>query len=154
MFDPIRTRMRDSLRKQLVWQGAALLCYFVGMVLFLVVVIGVVTSPEQSLATLTTGDVSILVVSVLLLGVGGLLRWKSGEIVGSGMGPIQQSLKRGPEQSKLEELGYQIPPEQPEESEPTGDEAVGGTDIRCPECGARNDRSYTYCKNCSNPLPE
>jgi hypothetical protein len=145
--------MRKSLRKQLIWQGAALLSYFVGMILFLVVVMRVVTSPEQSLATLTTGDVTALVVSVFFLGVGGLLSWKSGGTVGSGMGPIQMEPTQGPEQSKLEELGYQMPPDDPDESEPTTRGAVGHDDVRCPECGATNDRSFTYCKQCSSELP-
>lgn len=145
--------MRDSRRRLLLWQGASLLSYFVGMLLFLVVVMGIITSPEQSLATLTTGDLLALVASLILLGLGGLLSWKSGGTVGSGMGPIQMDANQGPEQSKLEELGYQIPPEHPTESEPTGDETGGYDQVRCPECGTRNDRSFTYCKQCSNELP-
>ncbi|WP_181685049.1 DUF7577 domain-containing protein [Halorhabdus salina] len=145
--------MRESLRKQLIWQGAALLSYFAGMLLFLVVVLRVVGSPDLSLAALTTGDMVALVVSVILFGLGGLLSRKSGGSVGSGMGPIQMAQNQGPEQSKLEELGYQIPPEQPDESESTGDGPSGHDEVRCPVCGARNDRSFTYCKQCSSDLP-
>ncbi|WP_154552436.1 hypothetical protein [Halorhabdus sp. CBA1104] len=145
--------MRESLRKQLIWQGAALVSYFAGMILFLVVVMRIVGAPGQSLATLRTGDLLALVVSVFLLGLGGLLTRKRGGPVGGGMGPIKMDPTRGPEQSNLEELGYQIPPEHPADSEPARDETIGHDEVRCPECGVGNDRSFAYCKQCSSELP-
>ncbi|MFW6435891.1 MAG: DUF7577 domain-containing protein, partial [Halovenus sp.] len=26
-------------------------------------------------------------------------------------------------------------------------------EVRCTECGTRNDRSFSYCKQCSSELP-
>lgn len=147
--------MRQSLRTMMVWQGVGLLFYLAGMLLFLVVAVGVfLAPPENSLANLATGDMALILVSVLLLVFGRVISWKFGGEAGAMMGSVSTIRGRGPDQSKLEELGYQIPPE--ESSEPESDVVYEDGEVytRCPECGARNEREFDYCSNCSSRLPE
>jgi len=144
--------MRQSLRKMLLWHGVGLLCYLAGMLLFLVVAVDVfLAPPENSLANLTTGDTVILLGSVVLLVTGRIISWKGGG--GTGMMDGVQTIRgQGPDQSKLEELGYRMP----HSTSDTADTDVADEDdagaIRCSECGTANEPTFRYCSNCSNRL--
>ena len=146
--------MRQSLRKTLLWQGIGLLFYLAGMGLFLVMAVSVFLAPPQnSLANLTTGDMLLGMVSVGLLVVGRVLSWKFGGET-SPMGAVTTIRGQGPNQSKLEELGYQIPPEDSGNPDSGVMYEDGTVYVQCSECGAKNEQQFEYCNNCSSQLPE
>jgi hypothetical protein len=147
--------MRQSLRKTLLWQGVALLLYLAGMVLFLVVAVNVfLAPPANSVANLTTGDMGVIGMSLLLIVAGRVIGWKYGGEANTVGTTIQGIRHQKPEQSTLEELGYQMPLEETD----TGDAAMAYDDgevcTQCPECGTQNDPQFQYCSNCSSQLPE
>lgn len=145
--------MRQSLRKMLVWQGVGLLCYLAGMLLFLVVAVGVfLAPPEHSLANLTTGDMAVILVSIVLIVTGRLISWMGGGESGTMMEGVRTIRRQDPDQSKLEELGYQMPSDASDgvDTDGMGEESV----IKCSECGATNERTFRYCSTCSSRLPE
>lgn len=145
--------MRQSLRKTLLWQGIGLLFYLGGMLLFLLVAVSAfLAPPENSLANVTTGDVAMLLISMVLLATGRVISWKGGEETGTIMGSASTIRGQGPEQSKLEELGYQIPPDPSDEANVAYED--GEIYVRCNECGAKNQQTFDYCNNCSGRLPE
>lgn len=147
--------MRRSLRKTLLWQGVGLLFYLAGMVLFLVVAVNAfLEPPANSLANVTTGDMAALLVSVLLLVVGRVISWKLGGGTGAMIGSGGTIRSQAPKQSKLEELGYQMPPEESNDAGSNFDYEDGEIYIRCPECGAKNEPEFEYCNNCSSQLPD
>jgi len=147
--------MRQSLRKTLLWQGVALLLYLAGMVLFLVVAVSVFLSPPaNSVANLTTGDMVVIGVSLLLIVAGRVIGWKYGGEVNTVGTTIQGIRHQKPEQSTLEELGYQMPPEETDTADSTTTYEDGKLYIQCPECGTQNDPQFQYCSNCSSQLPE
>ena len=146
--------MRQSLRKTLLWQGIGLLFYLAGMGLFLVMAVSVFLAPPQnSLANLTTGDMLLGMVSVGLLVVGRVLSWKFGGET-SPMGAVTRIRGQGADQSKLEELGYQIPPEDSGNPDSGVMYEDGTVYVQCSECGAKNEQQFEYCNNCSSQLPE
>jgi hypothetical protein len=149
--------MRQSLRKTLLWQGVGLLFYLAGMVLFLAVAVNAfLAPPANSFGAVTTGDIAVLLVSVALLLFGRAISWKlGGDVGGAGaMGTLGRVRDRRPNQSKLEELGYRMPPD---ESDDRGSDTVyedGEVYVQCPECGEQNERGFDYCGNCSSELPD
>lgn len=147
--------MRQSLRRTLLWQVVGLLFYLGGLLLFLVVAVSAFLAPPgRSLANLTTGDVALLLVSVVLLVTGRVMSWKGGEKTGTMVGAISTIREQRPDQTKLEELGYQIPPDSSDDTDTSVIYEDGGLYRRCTECGAKNERSFDYCSNCSSRLPE
>jgi hypothetical protein len=146
--------MRQSLRKTLLWQAVGLLFYLAGMVLFLVVAVeAFLAPPASSFGNVATGELLVLLVSVVLLVTGRVIGWKLGGDTGVA-GTVASVRGRGPEESKLEELGYRMPVE---ESENSGSGVVyedGEVYVRCPDCGEPNEREFDYCGNCSSQLPE
>lgn len=142
--------MRQSLRATLLWQGLSLLCYLVGMVLFLVVAGGAFLAPPAgSLANLTTGEFVLVLLSVALLAGGGLLGWKAG-----GFSPLVMGYPAtGRDRPGRDPPGSRSPLGEPTDGGPP---APDGDDVavRCPHCGARNDRSRRNCQACSSRLPE
>ena len=146
--------MRQSLRKTLLWQGIGLLFYLAGMGLFLVMAVSVFLAPPQnSLANLTTSDMLLGMVSVGLLIMGRVLSWKFGGET-STMGAVTTIRSQGPNQSKLEELGYQIPPEDSGNPDSGVTSEDGTVYVQCAECGVKNEQQFEYCNNCSSQLPE
>lgn len=146
--------MRPSFRKMLLWHGVGLLCYLAGMLLFLVVAVSVfLAPPENSLANLTTGHMAILLGSIVLLVVGRVMSWKGGGGAGM-MGGIQTIREQRPDQSKLEELGYQMPASTSDTPDADGAGEDDAGTITCSECGATNEPTFRYCSNCSARLPE
>jgi len=156
--------MRESLRKTLLWQAFGLLCYLAGLGLFLVVVVtAYFEPPENSLANLTTAHMAAILLSIALLVMGRTISWRVGDewgvISGStgtvgDAGPPDSPRDRDPVESKLEELGYNVPREQPSSSAGGITYEDGRVRIRCAECGATNKQSYTHCRDCSSELPD
>jgi len=150
--------MRQSLRKTLLWQGAGLLFYLAGMVLFLLVAVNTFLGPSGvSFGGVTTVDIVLLLVSTGLIVIGRVIGWKLGGDVGGqtgAAGTLGRIRGQGPKQSKLEELGYQIPPEESDHTESNFVYEDGEMSVRCPECGATNEQGFDYCGNCSSRLPE
>lgn len=142
--------MRESLRTALLWYGLALLCYLVGIALFLVGGVGpFLAPPAYSLSNLTTVHIALVGASALLFGLGGTLNRKAGpqqRMPGGTTQPI------GTDRSTLADLGYRVPPEDEHESTTVYED--GELYVRCPECGAKNETRYTYCGGCSAELPE
>lgn len=145
--------MRQSLRKTLLWQGIGLLFYLGGLLLFLLVAVSAfLAPPENSLANVTTGDMAMILMSVVLLATGRVISWKGGGETGAMMGSASTIRGQGPDQSKLEELGYQIPPDASGDADVTYED--GEVYAKCNECGAKNEQTFDYCNNCSSRLPE
>lgn len=146
--------MRESLRRLLVGQVASLLCYLTGMLLFLVVASRLfLSSSGASLSAPTTVDVLTLLASVVLIALGGAIGWRSGGLGGMEPGTVGTISEGDADQSTLANLGYQVPNPEPDETAAVDRDAVDGPTVRCPACGTPNDRSYTYCRNCSGELP-
>jgi len=149
--------MRQSLRKTMLWQGVGLLFYLAGMVLFLVVAVDAFLGPGDAVGPVTTGHVAAMLVSVALLLTGRAISWKLGGDVGgdpAGMGVLGRVGDENPNQSKLEELGYRMPPEDSDDHNSDTIYEDGEVYVRCPECGEKNERGFDYCGNCSGELPD
>jgi len=144
------------MRKALVWQVVGGLCYLVGMVVFLSVAIGVfMAPPTNSLANLSTSHTPALLGSAVLLVVGRLISYRFG--TESGLTDAIRERHGHPDKSKLEELGYVIPPESEDgggSGEPQFSFETGELTVACRECGAENDPDFRFCGNCSAELPD
>lgn len=141
--------MRDFHRSALVWHALALLCYMAGVTLFVLGAVGPFLSPpEQSLSNLTTGNIVLVVASLVLFAAGGAASWKSGW---RNTLPAASPWGTQPDQSGRGDLGYGI--DRDTDREPTTAYEDGELYVRCPECGAKNDTSYAYCGECSSELP-
>jgi len=140
--------MRKSLRSALVWHALALLCYMAGVTLFVLGAVGpFLAPPEQSLANLTTGDIALVVGSLVLFAAGGAASAKSGwrnTLSAASPWGTQPDHSRG-------DLGSRTDREA--DREPATAYEDGELYVRCPECGAKNDTSYSYCGECSAELP-
>lgn len=123
------------------------------MLLFLVVAVSVfLAPPANSVENLTTADAAVLLVSMLFLVTEKVISWKGGGAAGTMMGTVGSIRRQGPDQSKLEELGYRMPPDTADEADVTD---VDGEDVvTCSECGIQNEQTFSYCENCSSRLPE
>jgi len=148
--------MRSWSRKALLWQAVGTLCYLAGLLVFVAVVIGVfLAPPENSLANLNAGHTPVLVASTAFIVIGRLISYKYG--LQNGLSGAVREYQGRPEKTKLEELGYVIPPEN--EGSDRGLErklSLEGDDltVACTECGAKNDPDYRFCADCSAELPD
>jgi len=139
--------MRESLRSALAWQALALGCYMAGVTLFVLGGVGpFLAPPERSLANLTTVDIAFVAGSIVLFAAGGVASWKSGW---RNTLPATSSWGTQPDQSH-----GGLPDRNGREAdrEPTTAYEDGELYLRCPECGATNDTSYSYCGECSTKL--
>lgn len=146
--------MRSSTRKALLWQGVGMLCYLAGLLVFVMVAIGVFLSPpENSMANLSPSHTPVLTVCAGLIVVGRLISYKYG--VEDGFTGAIREYRGRPKKTKLEELGYVIPPEN-EGGEAGLEQKLsfeeGEVTVACNECGAENDPDYRFCGNCSAEL--
>lgn len=99
---------------------------------------------------LSTVDVVIVVVSLGLLGAAYYVAPDR-----SDWWPLRTSgrVEYGePEPSRLEELGYRVPPESEATPAPTTTYEDGTVYHLCEECGAKNEFDYNYCRECSAEL--
>jgi hypothetical protein len=138
-----------------------MLFYLFGMVLFLAVAVGAfLAPPENSLANMTTGDIAVIFLSVAMLVTGRLINWKyggetsmlAGATVGRGHAPGNQD----PNQTRLEQLGYHVPPESAaagDDGEDGDEDDIEGPVVVCTECGTRNGTDFRFCRECSSELP-
>jgi len=143
--------MRPSMRNALLWQALSLILTLAGLLISALVIVGVfLAPPENSLSNISDGDVVLVLVGVIMLSGGRLIGWK----FGLGIGAVSGFRDQAPEQSKLEQLGYRIPPEDDEtgDSEFTYDD--GSLQVVCQECGATNESGFSYCRDCSAELLE
>lgn len=142
--------MRPTTRKTLLWQGIGLLFYLAGMALFLIVAVGAyLAPPENSLENLALGDMLFVGLAIALIVAGRAITWKFGADASGVEGLRPGEAEQSPEQSRLQELGYHVPPESTEDDAPLRE-----GDVVCPECGTENDGDFTYCANCSAELPD
>ena len=145
--------MRRRTRTTLLWYGAGLLCYLLGMGAFLVVAVDLFLPSGDRIVDASTAHLAFLAVSVGLLVVGRVLVWKaSGDAAGVAGVPGLSEPER--EQSTLERLGYRVPSDPPEEVEGGFVHEDGTGYLVCRECGARNEPGFDYCRNCSAELSE
>lgn len=151
--------MRPSLRNTIVWQVLGLLAYFLGVVLFLSAAMDLFfRAPGRSIGSMTTGHVLVFALSVVFIVGGRVVSWKLGgeremSPLGGQLNPFGQ---QAPEQTRLEELGYVMPPEATGEDDAGSDYAYedGEVYVVCSECGAKNDGDYRFCHDCSAQLPD
>lgn len=151
--------MGQSTRNRVLWQGVSVLLYLAGLVSFLVVAVGAfLAPPEQSFANLTTVDLAVIVASLGMLVAGRLVGWRYGfGAEGMTRGHVAESMPRfrnPPEPTKLEELGYRVPPEPEEEVESNYAYEDGEVYVVCRDCGEQNETGFDYCSRCSAELPE
>jgi len=154
--------MRSTQKRALFWQGVGWLCYLLGVVLCVFTAVGVYfASPSGSLENVTSIDIGILFVGLGLIVSGRVVAVRRGGSPEPVSGPMGGSVGRSvgvlrnkpPEQSKLEELGYHIPPEDDDQERDFAYED-GELRIVCEECSERNDSDFEFCRNCSARLPE
>lgn len=149
--------MRSSLRKTIVWQVLGLLAYFLGIVLFLSAAMDLFfREPGRSLGSATSGHVFVFTLSVVFIVGGRVISWKLGGE--REMSPLSGSMnpfgQQRPKQTKLEELGYVMPPDSSEADESDFAYEDGTVYVVCPECGEKNDAGFRFCHNCSAQLPD
>lgn len=142
-------------RRRLLLQGLGLLCYLVGLVVFLFVVVSAyLAAPDEPFAGLTTGQLLSLAGGVFLIVGGRLISWKFGgkHVLRRGAGgPL---LGGQPDKSRLEELGYHIPPDENERPDSSFAFENGEVYVVCTECGTKNDSEFDFCRECSAELPD
>jgi hypothetical protein len=142
--------MTPSLRRTLVWQALGMACYLLGIVLFLLVAVEVfLGGPEPSLASVSGVDTALMAIGVALIIVGQLINWKRGGAKAGSMGSPMESFGNAPKKTRLEELGYHLPPESSGYAYEDGDVYVV-----CENCGAKNDDEFRFCGGCSAELPD
>lgn len=147
--------MRSSMRKALLWQGLSLLLTFAGLILSALVIIGVFLGPpENSFSNMSEGDLILVLVGTVLLSLGRLIGWKFGLGVGSMTDSASALREQQPNQSKLEQLGYRIPPDPSETGDSNFSYEEGAVYVVCEECGEHNESDFRYCRNCSSQLPQ
>lgn len=148
--------------KNLLWQLLGVLCYLVGLLVFLVLIVDIYLSPPtNSIDNLSSGHAPIFAVSLLLIVIGRYVSYRFGsgvgfEAVASGgyhSQPHSQSDTQSRAQSVLQKYGYR------DSSDPETDELPyeyedGEVYITCQECGTRNEQEFDYCENCAAELPE
>lgn len=147
--------MRRARKRALFWHGVGWLCYLVGLVLCLFTAVGIyLAAPSGSLENASSADLALLVGGASLI-VGGrvvtMYQVGSPEMV---PGTVEMIRNQGPEQSRLEELGYHIPPEASKESHSDFAYEDGEVRVVCEECGEHNESNFEFCRRCSEPLPE
>lgn len=147
--------MRRSVLKSVLGQVGGLLFYLAGMVLFLFVMLDVFRSPPtNSIENLSAEHMGPLLLSVILIVTGRAISWKFGGDFTMTAVYHGASLRSGPQESRLEQLGYNLPPEESENRRSSFGYDDGEVYVVCSECGTRNETGYSYCSNCSAELPE
>lgn len=138
--------------RSVVWRAVGFLCYLVGLLLSLLVVVdlfvGGGAGPDG-----VSEQTPRLVASIVLIVAGRAVIWKFG---GRGRG-APASLGQPPgadDESPLEELGYVTPEPDDEELDIPEPEPEAEQSVVCEECGTRNEQGYVYCHSCSAELPE
>lgn len=135
----------------MVWYGVGLLCYLLGTVLVCVLLVDVLLSPADLTESLSGPGLLALVAGTGLLVLGRVILRKVGD-ERTGRAGVPGPPNRRPEPTTLERLGYHNPPDTDDGA--NREFGVGDDDsLVCDECGARNERGFDYCRNCSAELP-
>lgn len=133
--------MERSTWKALGWQVLGLGLSIVGLLVFLVVIVGVFLSPPRnSLANLSTDQLPFVLSSIVLIVAGNLISWRFGG-ARDAVGPHGGGRDPSSVEATLEDLGYEVPADADEDA------------VVCVECGTVNEVGYTFCANCSAELP-
>lgn len=147
--------MRPARKRTLFWQGVGWLCYLGGLGLCLFTAVGVyLAEPSGSFQNVTTVDVVVLVWGIAMIVGGRLVTAKAGPSTEMVVTPFGGIGDRHPEQSRLEELGYHIPPEGNDEPQSGFAYEDGEVMVVCEECGEPNESDFDFCRTCSTRLPE
>jgi hypothetical protein len=147
--------MHPARKRELLWQGVGWCCYLLGLAVFLGVAVTVYLAvPTNSFAGMDTVDLAGLLVGLALIVLGRYVTFTYGGTDGLLAGQIEGARGGHPDQTRLEELGYHIPPEAKDDG-PTGYTYENG-EVRlvCAECGEPNDSDFDFCRNCSARLGE
>lgn len=138
----------------LMVHAVGLLFYLGGMLLFLSVVVGTfLNTSREATGDELVGSLPILLVSIALIVMGRVISWKYGD-ERSGLLTWATPMEGEPEQSKLGQLGYQLPPETDTDEQTPFEYADGTVRVICTECGEKNSGDFRFCSNCSAELPE
>lgn len=147
--------MKRSTWKWLLLNGAGVVLYLVGVLIFIFTAISVyLGSPANSFENFSSAHFAVMMVSLGLLVAGRIVVWKFGGRREGSIGSAWSPVSRAPEKTPLEELGYQVPPEETNHGGAGFTYEDGEIYIVCEECGANNDPEFTYCSECSAKLPE
>lgn len=133
--------------------GGGVLCYLAGMGVVCLVTVSLFLPPDDPVADLSGPYLLALSAGVALLLLGQVVLRRAGD-GSAGMAGVPGPPRRRPEPTTLERLGYRRLPDS--DDDPTRESTPGeeGTGVVCRECGARNERGFDYCRNCSAELPE
>lgn len=146
--------MSDRLRA-LLWQAIGLSFYLFGLLVFLTTVVGIyLAPPANSFANFSPGHGVGLGIGVGFLLAGKIVTWKFADPEFLSTGLAGDILGTGPDQNRLQELGYNVPPGEVIEDAPAREYEGGEVYLMCPDCGKRNDPDYRFCANCSAELPD
>lgn len=151
--------MRPSRRTKLLGAVASSFLYLLGIVLVLVVAVDLYYAVRvDATAEFTAADAFFLLFGAALIVAARWVGTRYGigvtAVPDSFTGSIRRARNQPPEPSKLEQLGYRVPPEPTDASERTTAWEDGTLYRVCDECGANNETDYEYCRECSAPLPE
>ena len=135
-------------RNQLLWAGVALLSYLIGSFGFLAVVFSAgLFESGVSAEALSAADMAWILVCVALFALGGYATWRIRRTNRPEPSPLPSQFRSGPSADGTR-------PESPPDPDPAAGPSSDDAAVRCPECGARNDPGYTFCRNCSAKLSE
>lgn len=151
--------MRPSRRTKLLGAVASSFLYLTGLVLVLVVAVDLYFAVSaDATAEFTAADAFFLLFGVALILVARWVGTRYGVDVDVFSRTVSDTVggvrNQPPEPSKLEQLGYRVPPEPTDASDRTTAWEDGTLYRVCGECGANNDTDYEYCRECSAPLPD
>lgn len=138
----------------LVWYGVGLACYLLGTAAACLLTVELFFRAGGLPERLPTSYLLSVGASVALLLSGRLLLGRAGDdrTTRAGLpGPPQ----RRPEPSTLERLGYRSPPDSSDPADRADERTESDrATVACPDCGARNEPGFDYCRNCSAQLPD
>ncbi|MFB6136821.1 MAG: hypothetical protein ABEJ42_00575 [Halobacteriaceae archaeon] len=138
-------------RRTVLLMAAGLLCYVAGMLVLFVGAVGAFLSMRSGGSAAVVLPYLVVGVVLVVVGraIGVVFGGPEGSLTGWLTAPGHSQPHQPSDQNALERLGYVQPePESPAETAP------GADSVRCPECGAVNEATYSYCGECSASLPD
>ena len=151
--------MRQSLRDTLVWGTFGALSYVVGGLLLFVAVVPVASGEGLDVGALTPLAAALLLASLGCFVLGAFCVRKGsprGRRPSSELPERFQKGVRSDERSRGEDVRRRDLVDQAGQHSDEDDTGPlsrpDPTTVRCPNCGARNERGYTFCSHCSGRL--
>ncbi|ESP87036.1 hypothetical protein K933_15992 [Candidatus Halobonum tyrrellensis G22] len=134
--------------------GVGLACYLLGTAAACLLTVELLFRAGGLPERLPTSYLLSVAASLGILLSGRLLLGRAGDDR-TGRAGLPGPPQRRPEPSTLERLGYRVPPDSSDPAD-GADERSGGdrAAVACPDCGARNEPGFDYCRNCSAQLPD